>query len=55
MLGCGAKVIVGAEHKKIVPQAKLNQDRIDRADLHAVTATHFADFGCPDVIITVGL
>src|SRR5215470_6904529 len=50
MPGHMAKIVVGREHRQIVPDAKLRQESVDRADLNAGTAASIPQLSGIDVI-----
>jgi len=49
-----SKISVGRQHRQIVPDAKLCQQRVDRPDLNAAAPTSVAQLGGVDVVAPVG-
>ena len=48
-----AKILVGRQHRKVVPEAKLREESIDRPGLHASTAAAIAQFGSFDMVRSI--
>lgn len=51
MSGDHREVAIGRQHRQVVAKAKLRQQRIDRADLHARAPAYIAQFGRRDVVL----
>jgi hypothetical protein len=47
------EVAIGRQHREIVADAKLREQRIDCTDLNAGTAASVAQFGGIDVVVPV--
>ncbi len=53
MLGSVLKILVGGQHREIVAYAQLRQKRVDRSDLHALSAAAVPQLRRLDVIVAV--
>lgn len=49
------EVPIGAQHREVVPQAQLGQQRVDRADLYAGSPATVPEVGGSDLIFAIGL
>ena len=54
MPGDIAKVSVGRQHREVVAETELRQQRIDRADLNAATSAFASQFGGVHMVAPIG-
>jgi hypothetical protein len=53
MIGDETEVFVGGQHCQIMTYAQLSQQRIDRSDLHTISAAMISQFRRPDMIVAI--
>ena len=54
MPGDIAKVFVGRQHRQVVAETELRQQRVDSADLHAAAPALVSEFGRVNMVAAVG-
>ena len=47
------EILVGGQHREVVAHAQLRQKRVDRPDLHALSAAVISQFRRMDVIVAI--
>jgi hypothetical protein len=55
MLRGQVKVFVGRQESQVVPNAQLNEQRVNGADLNTPPAAGISNFGCLNVVIAIWL